>query len=221
MHPMLQQDLENLPGILEECKNLGLEYLNRLDSMTPSREEAPVSFPSLPGKGLGTKGTQELFRSSFYHRMVASSGPRYWGFVTGGTTPAAIAGDWLTTVFDQNTQSASGSGDTSAALELQTIKLLLELFGLPEVFNGGFVTGAMQSNFTGLAVTRQWWGAQGGKDTAREGVQESIAVYAARRHSSSVKCLSLLGIGSSSIQIITILPDGECLDEALFEKMLK
>ena len=144
---------------------------------------------------------------------MASSGPRYWGFVTGGTTPAAIAGDWLTTVFDQNTQSITGPGDISAVIEQETIQMMLELFGLPNDFTGGFVTGATMANFTGLAVARQWAGLQKQNDIAREGVKTDITVLSATPHSSAVKCLSLLGLGSNNVVTIkTIEGNREAID---------
>jgi len=86
------------------------------------------------------------------------------------TTPAAIFGDWLTSVFDQNTQNTIGNGDVLACIEVHTINLMLQLFNLSEnIFFGGFVTGATMSNFTGLAVARQWIGKQMGVHITREG----------------------------------------------------
>ena len=121
------------------------------------------------------------------------------GYVTGGTTPAAIMGDWLATVYDQNTQATSGYGDISARLELETIGLLLDLLDLPLDFVGELVTGATMSNFTCLAVARQWIGRKMGKDFAKEGVTESIKVLSAQAHSSVLKSLSMLGIGSNHL----------------------
>jgi len=125
---------------------------------------------SLNDIGLGASETLQVFKNNFEKYIVASSGARYWGFVTGGTTPAAIVGDWLTSVFDQNTQNTIGNGDVLACIEVHTINLMLQLFNLSEnIFFGGFVTGATMSNFTGLAVARQWIGKQMGVDITREG----------------------------------------------------
>jgi len=220
MNEILQQDLHNLSSILDAAKQLGLDYLNRINEVPVSKQSTCFSLPALPQKGLGAINTQQLFESEFLPNILASSGGKYWGFVTGGTTPASIAGDWLTTVFDQNTQNAKGGGDISASLELHTITLLLDLFGLPGDFIGAMVTGATMSNFTGLAVARQWYGKQLNKDFAREGVSGTIKIYAATPHSSAVKALSMLGIGSSNITIIPTLPERECIDIAALQEAI-
>lgn len=101
-------------------------------------------------------------------------------------------------MYDQNTQATTGSGDISAVIERETIQLLLELFGLPHDFFGGFVTGATMSNFTCLGVARQWIGKRSGKDFAKYGITEPIPILTATPHSSTIKSLSLLGIGSNN-----------------------
>ena len=79
-------------------------------------------------------------------------------------------GDWLATVYDQNTFVSTRQGDISAVIEQETIRLLIDLLELPDDFLGGFVTGATMSNFTCLAVARQWIGKVIGKDFAKEGI---------------------------------------------------
>jgi glutamate/tyrosine decarboxylase-like PLP-dependent enzyme len=147
----------------------------------------------------------QAFKERFQPLMVASSGPRYWGFVTGGTTPAAIMGDWLTSVFDQNTQSTKGQGDLSALIESEAINLLLQLFQLPATYLGGFVTGATMSNFTCLAVARQWAGKQKGVDIAKEGVISGIKILSATPHSSAIKSLAMLGLGSNHCTPVKVI----------------
>ncbi len=217
MNETLQYDLDNISQVLDAAKILSLEYLNRLQDAPSAVSNPTVALVALPAKGLGAAQAQRLFEQNFLHNIVASSGPRYWGFVTGGTTPASIAGDWLATVFDQNTQNAKGPGDVSAALEVQTVQLLLHLFNLPPHFLGAFVTGATTSNFTGLAVARQWYGRQLGKDFAREGISGTIKVYAATPHSSAIKCMAMLGLGSNNITLVPVLPGRECMDMDAFE----
>lgn len=212
MNTNLANDNEQIEQILDAAKQLSISYLQQLDERPVSVTQPAHHLPLLSAEGLGAIQTQQLFEKEFLHNIIASSGPRYYGFVTGGTTPAAIAGDWLTSVFDQNTQNAKGNGDVSAMLEMHTIQLLLQLFGLPDVFMGAFVTGATMSNFSALAVARQWFGKQKGYDVALEGLQPGIKIYTSVPHSSSIKSLAMLGIGSKNIISIPTLEGDERMD---------
>ena len=205
MDKKLQDDLNNLDSLLESVRIHGINYLNNIDNRPVSTKGYTHTNNILNETGLGAVETFRQFNKRFEPILVASSGPRYLGFVTGGSTPASIAGDWLTTVYDQNTQSANGQGDVSAAIEIETIGLLLDLFDLPKDFLGGFVTGATMSNFTCLAVARQWIGKQSGKDFAKEGVSEKINILSATPHSSAIKSLSMLGIGSNNLEKVNVL----------------
>lgn len=216
----LQSDMDHLSDIFSAAMALSNTFLQDIDKRPTAIASPEVALPGLPSTGLGYAATQQLFETGFLDNIVASPGPRYWGFVTGGGTPAAIAGDWLAAVFDQNTQSANGPGDVSATLELHTIRMMLDLFGLPDEFMGAFVTGATMSNFTGLAVGRQWIGQQQGYDIAIEGIRKGIRIYTAVPHSSAIKALAMLGIGSSNITLVPTLPGRECMDTAAFEAMI-
>jgi glutamate/tyrosine decarboxylase-like PLP-dependent enzyme len=220
MPTVIQQDLQQLPGILQQALQLSVDYLNKLNEWPTSLTPESINWPGLPDDGMGALATQKMFEAVFYKQLVASSGPRYWGFVTGGTTPAAIAGDWLSTVFDQNTQSTTGVGDCSAILEMQTIKMLLQLFKLPDHFMGAFVSGATMSNFSALAVARQWVGHQQGYDIALKGMSQPIKIFSAAPHSSALKALAMLGIGSEQITKIDLLQGREAMDINALEKVL-
>lgn len=219
MNQQLNSDLQQLDTLFDAVKTQALDYLRHLDARPTSTSHAVHYDDALALDGAGSLAALAEFNRRFEPLMVAASGPRYWGFVTGGTTPAAIVGDWLTSVYDQNTQSSVGDGDISANIEFETIQLLLDLLALPKDFFGGFVTGAMMSNFTGLAVARQWLGQQYGKDFAKEGVSESLSVLSATPHSSSIKALSLLGIGSNHLRKIkTMEGNREAIDLADLER---
>jgi glutamate/tyrosine decarboxylase-like PLP-dependent enzyme len=139
--------------------------------------------------------------------------------VTGGATPAALAGDWLTSAFDQN---ATGYGDSVAPLiELETIAMLRDLFTLPESFFGVFVSGATLSNFTGLALARQWVGKQLGYDVAQEGLREPLKILAGTAHSSAYKALAMLGLGRGNLEKITCLDAREAINVRALEARLK
>lgn len=199
MNKILKQDKNQIQDLLELASQEATDFFTHLDKISTNSEHKSQKSEQLNADGLGAEATLKLFMNHYKDVIVASSGPRYWGFVTGGATPAAIMGDWLASVYDQNTQSVDGQGDVSAIIELATINLLLELFHLPKDFIGGFVTGATLSNFTCLAVARQWLGKQSGIDIAREGVCKGLKILSATPHSSTIKSLSMLGIGSTNV----------------------
>ncbi len=219
---IVEKDLAKLHAILQQTKQYALDYLDNLHNRPTSSTFTLQKMRSLPDLGMGTEAALQQFEQHFDAALVASSGPRFWGFVTGGTTPAAIAGDWLTSVFDQNTQQMQGQGDISAIIEQQTMQMLLELFDLPNDFQGGFVTGATMSNFTCLAVARQWLGREQGRDIARDGNGGKLPVLTAVPHSSAVKSLAMLGIGSNNFKTIKVLKGNrEAIDVANLERQIQ
>jgi glutamate/tyrosine decarboxylase-like PLP-dependent enzyme len=221
MNEQLKNDLININTLLSTVKDQSVNFLSNINTTPTSRPKPALDNTILPDTGMGLSATMDYFFAQHSNKIVSSAGPRYWGFVTGGTTPAAIAGDWLTAVFDQNPQGVQGGSDIAAIIELETIQLLLNLFDLPHSFTGGFVTGATLSNFTGLAIGRQWAGLQKGNDVAREGIQSNIKVFSATPHSSAIKCLSLLGMGSNNlITVKTIEGNREAVDITDLEEKL-
>ncbi len=222
MEKILSKDLENLKPLLTETLEKGLDYLHDIDILPTSVKVETTDESSLPQSPRGGLAALAEFSQRFQHLMVASTGPRYWGFVTGGSTPAALAGDMLASIFDQNTQTKHGHGDVSALVELETINLLLDLFELPQDFIGGFVTGATMSNFSSLAVARQWLGKQLGYDVARTGIQDKFDVLSATPHSSAIKSLSMLGFGSANIKTVkTMSGTRESIDVKDLEKQIE
>ncbi|WP_369765749.1 aspartate aminotransferase family protein [Flavobacterium sp. WC2429] len=222
MNPILQQDLNEVKNILEKVKQQGIDFLNSIDTVPTSNKNKITTDRNLNDVGLGSLSTLEEFNERLAPLMVSQTGPRYWGFVTGGATPASIVGDWLATIYDQNTQATNAQGGVSALIEIETINLLLQLLDLPKNYLGGFVTGATMSNFTCLAVARQWIGSQLGKDFAKNGISEPIHVLSATPHSSSVKCLAMLGMGSQNFtKIKTIEGNREAIDIADLEKNIE
>lgn len=222
MNIQLQRDLEQLDHILDDAKVQSLQFLHELPERPTSIPKFSLGVEHLPEQGPGTEATLRQFNARFEKLIVGSGGPRYWGFVTGGATPAAIVGDWLATVYDQNTQAVKGQGDVSANIEFEAIGLLLDLLELPHTFLGGFVTGATMSNFTCLGVARQWAGKQQGHDIAREGMREDLAVLSATPHSSAIKSLAMLGMGSKNIIPVNIMEGNrEAIDLADLEAKIQ
>lgn len=224
MNRLLKQDLYRYSELLETVKQQAESFLLQLEELPTAVPPPQIPLAVLPKEACGAKAALGQFQQRFATHMAATSGPRYWGFVTGGTTPAALMGDWLTSVYDQNTQSASQAGDVSAIVEFEAIHLLRQLLGLPESFFGGFVTGATMSNFTCLAVARQWYGQEMGVDIAEEGVfaLKDLKILAAQPHSCVYKDLAMLGLGRKSLIRVNLLTDNrEAMDVADLETRLQ
>lgn len=219
MDKILKRDLDHWEDLLKETLSTALNYLAELDQRPAGLYYQQAHFASLPNHGGGGRAALHSFQTHYQSHLSASSGSRYLGYVTGGTTPAALMGDWLTSVFDQNVASA---GDSAAnEVEYEAIHMLRELFGLVDDFAGTFVSGATMSNFVGLAIARQWWGLQSGRDIALDGFAERPVVFSGKPHSSIFKALSMLGIGRSALQTIPCLPDREAIDTNVLAQQLK
>lgn len=211
MDQTLQHDCDQLANILQDIKNFSATFLSGIDKRAPKVPQQMQSYLHLPVNGAGADAALQQFRQRYETRLAANSGARYWGFVTGGTTPAAITGDWLASALDMN--AADGNG-LPAQIEQETIIMLRELLQLPEAFAGYFVTGATMANFSGLAIARQWLGMQQGVDVAQEGMWAlaNAKVVACEPHSSSVKSLAMLGFGRNALELIPSLPNREAID---------
>ena len=101
--------------------------------------------------------------------LVASAGPRYFGFVMGGGLPVAVAADWMTSAWDQNAFGYVGS-PAAAVVEEVAAQWLLELLRLPLHASVGFVTGGQMANFTGLAAGRDEVLRRVGWDVVQDGL---------------------------------------------------
>jgi glutamate/tyrosine decarboxylase-like PLP-dependent enzyme len=133
---------------------------------------------------------------------TASPGPRFFHFVTGGVTPAALGADWLTTALDQNAFSRVGS-PLATRLETVAVDWLKQLFELPVEWGGALTTGATSANVMGLAAARQWWGERHGRDIGAEGMAGLPPVPVLSSgfiHPSAMKALAQLGIGRATVQ---------------------
>lgn len=211
MNKILLNDLNQISTLLQETKNYSANFLAGLNTLPADTADVVPSPLTLPQEGLGAAETFNTFLSKYQHHLAANSGPRYWGFVTGGVTPAALNGDWLTPLFDMNAANKDGA---SFHIENETISLLRQLFHLPEAYTGVFVSGATMANFSGLAIARQWLGLQHGIDVAQEGLQAlpPIKILSCTPHSSTVKSMAMLGLGRNALIKIPSLPDRESVD---------
>ncbi|MEU4695331.1 pyridoxal-dependent decarboxylase [Actinoplanes sp. NPDC023714] len=220
MDPLLAGDLADLPGLLQATRDYATRFLAELGERPVARTHEAPAPATLPAQGIGAAGALELFGRRWAPGFSASAGPRYLGFVTGGATPAALAGDWITATLDQNGSNRSGS--SAASLEDETVGWLASMFHLGPSFTGAFVSGATMSNMVGLAIAREWLGEQRGVDVAREGVAAlgPVTVLSGTPHSSVGKALSMLGIGRDALRLVPTLPGREAVDISDLSGML-
>lgn len=220
MHPTLASDLANLDALLERTRRHAVTTLASLDDRPAALEPPPATLRALPEHGAGLEGALEEFVARWSAGFSGSAGPRYLGFVTGGATPASLAGDWLTGVYDQN--PTAGIDSAAPDLERETIAQLRELFGLSAAQQGVFVTGATMSNLVGLALAREWLGERNGVNVSEQGVSGlgAVRVLAATPHSSVYKALSVLGIGRNAVHKVPTLAGREAIDVAALEAAL-
>lgn len=133
---------------------------------------------------------------------VASQGPRYFGFVTGGSVPAAIAADWLVSAWDQNAQMFVMS-PFAAVVEQIVAEWLKDLFRLPAGWSVGFVTGAQMANFTSLLVARHQLLHRVGWDVERRGLVGAPpidVVVSDESHRTVFTALRMLGLGTECVR---------------------
>jgi len=157
------------------------------------------SLPELPSPA--ASAIEEL-AAAIEPALVGSTGPRYFGFVIGGSVDAATAADVLTTGWDQNAYSAITSPG-SAVVEDVAGTWLKELLGLPGSASFGFVTGGQGANTVSLAAARHHVLAHAGWDVEREGLAGAprLRVVAnAERHATIDMALRILGLGSGSLE---------------------
>lgn len=200
--------------LLEEASSLAAEYLDSVPNrFVAARATAGQLLNSFGGE-LPMEGTEPLkvlrqIAKDAEPGLIASSSPRYFGFVIGGTQPVSIAADWLVSAWDQNAAMYSCS-PACAVIEQVTAGWLKELFGLRSDMSVGFVTGAQIANFTGLAAARYAVLKRVGWDVHKDGLQGAPlinVIVSAQAHATVHRALRFLGFGQS--QLIRIPTDSQ------------
>jgi glutamate/tyrosine decarboxylase-like PLP-dependent enzyme len=216
----LFDDAEQLDALLAQTLAVARDYLHSIAQRPPATALVPQPLLMLPNAGVGAEHALALLCARYGATMPASNGPRFWGFVTGGTTPAALMGDWLTAAYDLNLTSAANA--QAPQIEWEALALLRDLLGLPDQFAGTFVTGATMSNLVGLALGREWAAQQHGVSVAEAGLWAAppVAVLGGAAHSSIYKALAVLGMGRKSLRAVPLVPGREALDVGALEQAL-
>jgi glutamate/tyrosine decarboxylase-like PLP-dependent enzyme len=151
--------------------------------------------------------------------LVASAGPRFFGFVIGGVHPVALAADWLVSTWDQNLGLHVLSPPESVAEETAA-GWILELLGLPSHSSVGFVTGGQMASFTGLSAARQEMLRRAGWDVNARGLVGSpgIDIVAGEEaHITIHRALRYLGIGTDAVRTVAADREGRMKTDSLRE----
>jgi glutamate/tyrosine decarboxylase-like PLP-dependent enzyme len=216
---------DELDGALELAVREARAYLDGLarDPAQPAGFEAPLDelAAELPARGDGALAALTELGRLGRESATRTSGPRYFHFVTGGTTPAALAADWLTSALDQNAAAWPLSA-LGTRLELVAVDWLRQLFRLPEEFGGVLVTGGTMANFTCLTAAREWCAEQAGFSVAEEGLAGSPRIPVLTSgyvHASAMKSLALLGLGRANVRKLARDARGRLDLEALAEEL--
>jgi len=142
--------------------------------------------------------------------LVASGGPRYFGFVIGGVLPAASGADWLTTAWAQNAV-LHASSPAAAAVEEVAGKWILELLGLPRDASFGLPTGAGLGNAVGLAAARHAVLQRTGWDVEARGLYgapEIAVLIGDEAHATMLTALQYLGLGRERVGRVAVDQQG-------------
>jgi glutamate/tyrosine decarboxylase-like PLP-dependent enzyme len=148
---------------------------------------------------------------------VVNAGGRYFGFVNGGSLPAALAANWLAAAWDQNA-GMSVSSPVAAALEETSIDWIRDALSLPATTSGGLVTGATMANFSALAAARHALLRRKGWDVEADGLfgAPPIAIVVGDEvHVSVLKALSLLGLGRNRLVRVPVDDQGRMRADAM------
>src|SRR5439155_16045150 len=156
----------------------------------------------LPEIGAGSERALAELIEAGIPAATRSAGPRFFHFVTGGGTPAALAADWLASTLDQNSFSWVSS-PLGSRLERVALGWLKQLFDLPASWGAVLTTGATMANFTALAAARRWWALEQGHDVDElgwAGLPPLPVLATPHVHTSAVKALTMLGAGRRNVR---------------------
>ena len=215
--------------LLRRTAEIASEYLVGLPDRTvgppvePATLRAALEEP-LPEGPEDPQAVVERFARDVDPGIVATAGPRYFGFVTGGSHPAALAADWLTAVWDQPTGLYVMS-PANAVIEEVAAAWLIELLGLRasgKAISVGFTTGCTMANFTALAAARHRLLARAGWDVEADGLFGAPpidVVVGEEAHATIFAVLQMLGLGAARVTRVPADGEGRMRAEALPEAL--
>jgi glutamate/tyrosine decarboxylase-like PLP-dependent enzyme len=202
-----QSAMEYIAGVNDRPVAPAPEDLNALEQLCgplPDSSTDPIEVAQLLAK-YGSPAT------------IANQGGRYFGFVNGGSVPAAMAAAWMVAAWDQNAAMHVQS-PAAVALEETALEWVRELIGLPQGTGGAVVTGATMANFCGLAAARHALLERAGWDVENDGLfgaPEITVVVGEEAHSSVIKALGMLGLGRERVLRVPVDGEGRMRADAL------
>jgi len=214
--------MDDRSRLLNQTAALAADFLHGLPSRpvcaSATRDEllAALGGP-LPARGEAPGEVVADLASAADPGIVASAGPRYFGFVIGGGLPSALAADWLTSAWDQNGFAYVMSPAAAVVEEIAT-GWLLEAFGLPADASVGFTTGVTMASFAGLAAGRHRILERTGWNVEEEGLAgapEIAVVSGAEAHATIYASLQMLGLGKSRVLRVDADDQGRMRPDAI------
>jgi aromatic-L-amino-acid decarboxylase len=204
--------------LLHAAADHAADWLESVDERPiPPEGTAETLRRSLPPEGAEPRAVLDELVAGAGDALLAFNSPRFFGWVVGGTLPAALAADWMASAWDQNTGLAEPTPAASLAEEVAG-SWLRDLLGLPTGASFAFVTGCQMAHVTALAAARHAVLARAGWDVARDGLAGAPRIrvlVGAERHVTVDRALRLLGIGASAIEAVDVDARGAMSSEAL------
>ncbi|MEO7132775.1 MAG: aminotransferase class V-fold PLP-dependent enzyme [Vicinamibacterales bacterium] len=209
-------------NVLETAHAIATQYLDEVAQRHVGGTTTPAALATALGGPLPSGATDPIevldqLAIKADPGIVATVGPRYFGFVTGGAVPVTVAADWISSAWDQN-GALYVMSPAIAVIEDVVSSWLLEMLGLPRHASVGFVTGCHMANFTCLAAARHEVLRRAGWNVEAHGLQRAprVRVIAGGEvHISAVGALRYLGFGTEEIEIIPADGQGRMSLDAL------
>jgi glutamate/tyrosine decarboxylase-like PLP-dependent enzyme len=189
----------------------------RAEATTEAMLEALEGLGAMPLEGRPPTEVLDELVERATPGITSMAGPRFFGWVTGGTLPAALAADWMTSAWDQNAGPATGA-PAANAFELCALRWSCELLGLPTEVRGALVSGATMANFTALAAARSQVLAAAGWDVEHDGLfgAPPVRILVGReRHDTIDKAARLLGFGKRALVVVDADAQGRLMPAAV------
>ena len=208
--------------LLEDAAQRSIAYLAGLDARGVAPSPAAVANLAtldqpLPAAPCDPATVLRLLDEIGSPATMAMAGPRFFGFVIGGSLPVALAANWLAGAWDQNS-ALYGPAPATSHLEKVALHWLLELFHLPAGCGGAFVTGATMANFSALAAARHAVLQRVGWNVEADGLFGAppiTVVVGAEAHPTLIKSLGLLGLGRNRVVKVPVDGQGRLRADAL------